>query len=104
MKVSELKKGMLLRFIEPEVYSPMLDSQGVKWISFPAKDETIRMGFRTGQPLMIYLGTKTLEKKSTFGSFKNVRMIQMGAESYAVFPEDWNKIEPATPNIVTQGE
>ena len=82
----------------------MLDTEGFTWISFPAKGETIRLGFRTDQPLMIYLGTKTLEKESTYGEFKNVRMIQMGSESYAVFPEDWAKIEPATSDIVSQGE
>jgi len=94
MKVAELKKGMLLRFKEHRIYKFLEDSPQLCWLDFSEVNPRQRLyNFRTGRPLMIYLGQETLPEGTFYGSFKTVRKVSVHGKVVAIFPEAWKYVE-----------
>tara|TARA_R110000824_G_scaffold85086_1_gene211730 strand:+ start:89 stop:385 length:297 start_codon:yes stop_codon:yes gene_type:complete len=97
MKVSELKKGMLLKFTEPRYYKFLRDNGDDHWLECGKMDmtQTIRGGLRLGRPLMIYLGQQEMPDFSHYGRFHRVRKISVDGKTAMMWPENWKYVEPA---------
>ena len=95
MKVSELKEGMLLRFKVDRIYKYLQDrGPGSLWFDFGKfdKTKTIRY-FKTGRPLMVYLGQEGLSSPSYYGDFTNVRKVYVEGRVAWIQPENWKYVE-----------
>jgi len=95
MKVSELKKGMLLKFTEPRYYKFLRDNGEDHWLECGKMDmtQTIRGDLKLGQPLMVYLGQEDIPT-AVYGHFRKVRKILIEGRTAWMWPENWKYMEP----------
>ena len=88
MKVSELKPGMLLRFKEPMSIRHLRDHDSYFWSDFIQSTKKV-------DPLIVYLGQKTIPLKTYYGNFKKVRQVLIDGQTLWMWPDAWRYVEPA---------
>tara|TARA_R110000822_G_scaffold19808_4_gene64329 strand:- start:35 stop:343 length:309 start_codon:yes stop_codon:yes gene_type:complete len=88
VKVTELKPGMLLRFIKPTGIKFIRDHKDYYWMDLHYFQDS------APDPVILYIGQREIPGKTYYGSYCNVREVMVNGRILWVMPGSWKHLEP----------